>query len=65
MPTSAEFPHARRKGGDFLSDLLKKYYLCLAWGKAPYIESESKLTTKLVKNMIISMVYGAFRSYQI
>jgi len=25
------------KGGDFLSDFLKKYYLCLAWRKALYI----------------------------
>jgi hypothetical protein len=33
--------------------------------KSPYIESESKLTSRLLKNVIISRVYNSFRSYQI
>ncbi len=34
-------------------------------GEKPYLESESKLTIKLVKKVIISMVYSNFNSYRI
>ncbi|MDA1824150.1 hypothetical protein [Bacillus cereus group sp. BY2-1LC] len=36
-----------KKGGDFLSGFLKKYYLTIAWRKALLIIEESKLNGKV------------------
>ncbi|AZJ24828.1 hypothetical protein CT694_36015 (plasmid) [Bacillus wiedmannii bv. thuringiensis] len=41
-----------RKGGDFLSGFFKKYYLTIAWRKAPLIIEESKSNKKVIQTQL-------------
>lgn len=56
------------KGGDFFGVAYpkgKKILPVPCMEKSPYLESESKLAIKLVKNVGISRVFTSFRSYRI